>query len=285
MSGPALTILLPEQADAALADAVQLRFGAAAEAMVTLLGLAAPSLVVTRQGSEAVLLAGPSRHVLEAPATPRAIASAALHALHRDQWEVLMAPALAARGIAARWWLRHAARRGLTVDDLAALARDDASEDRIAWHLADTYRPTITLMAGRDAHATLSDAAVRLAAATEAAALAGLPIPIPGEPVADPRVEDDEVVVMIGALRSPGFLPQGIGSVLGGLAPALVDPALATALLTEEARIPRRLATLALGEPGPVAVARAMLRALEIAPWPLDLVTVVEAAVGLAPPQ
>ncbi|WP_291297129.1 hypothetical protein [Elioraea sp.] len=284
-SGAALTILLPEDAHDSWAAIIRAIVGSAAEAMTEGLGLPPPSLVVTRQGSEVVLLAGPSRHVLHAAPTPEAIAEAALHALSLDHWEVLLAPALAARGIGARWWLRHAARRGLTIDELADLARNDASEDEIAWRLADTYRPTITLMAGRDARAALSDADVRRGAAMQAAALTGLPIPFPGEPVADPLIEDQAAVVMIGALRGPALSPTGIGTVLAALAPALVDPALAVALMTDEARIPRRLGTLALAAPGPVAVARAMLGAFESALWPIDLVAVVEAEAGLAARQ
>jgi hypothetical protein len=285
MSGAALTILLPDGTDTASVEILRARVGDGARAMTEGLGLPPPSLVVTRQGSEAVLLAAAGRHPLDAGGTAQGMAAVALHALYADHWSVLMAPALAARGVAATRWLRHAARRGLAVDELVALAEAGVTEEGIAWRLADLHPPALTLLAGREAIAALADEAFRKAAAMEAATQAGMPIPIPGGPVADPDARDPEVVVMIGGLRSPGLPPSGIGSMLGLLAPALVDPAFVTALLLDEARIPRRLGTLALAAPGPVAVAEALLRALETAPWPIDLQAVVEAAAGLAPPQ
>lgn len=283
--GAALTILLPEASDPAWVDVVRARVGGGAEAMAASLGLAPPSLVVTRQGSEAVLLAGPVRQPLGAAGVPMTLAVAAIETLSINAWQALIAPALAARGVGAQRWLRHAARRGLTVDELAALVRDDAPEELIAWRLADAHPPTFTLMAGRHAMATLADAEFRRAAAMEAATHAGLPIPIPGEPVPDPLLDDDQAVLMIGALRRPILPPAGLGRLLALLAPSLVDPALAVALLTDEARIPRRLGTLALASPGPVAVAEAMLRAMELAPWPIDLQAVVETASGIGTPQ
>jgi hypothetical protein len=279
----ALIILLPERVDTVWVTIVRERVAAGAAALAEPLGLMPPSVVVTRQGSEAVLLAGAARHPLHVTPTPVAIATAALHVLFVERWSVLMAPALAARGIGAGRWLSHAARRGLTCDALAHLARDDAAEEMIAWRLADAHPPAIGLMAGQAAQGPVSEEGFRRAVAQAAADGIGLPVPIPGAAAPDPLLDDDEVVVTIGALRCPVVRQGGIATILGLIAPALIDPALAIAVLTDEARIPPRLGALALARGGPVAVAEALLRAVELAPRPVDAVAVVERAAGLVP--
>lgn len=288
---PALALILPATCPSRWADAVEERVHLSLRDLCRALGLATPALPVTRGGGTALLRAAGTRHEapegLGAAETARHLAAA----LAPFSWRALLAPALAAQGIPATWWLAHAARRGLTLRELAALAADGANDDTIAWRLADRHPPLLALRAGEQARAALVDEAVRHAAARDAAAWTGLPIPLPPQPGVDPSLGPGAAGFRIGALPLPDFAERedvGWRPVLAfqlcGMAGALVDPALALALVTDEQRVRRRHAERALARAGAVAIARRIAEAADGLAGIVDLDALVDEEAGLSLP-
>jgi hypothetical protein len=171
-----------------------------------------------------------------------------------------------------------------------ALAVDAADEETIAWRLADRHPPRLTLRAGAEALAILGDDALRARAAQDAAFWSGLPIPIPPAPVADAMLGPGEAALSLGVLPMPGFAREADGAwraplakALRHAAPALVDPALALAMVTDEGRIPRRHGALALARTGAAGIARSIAAVIEDAFGMVDMAAIVDEAAGIAP--
>ncbi len=267
---PALALILPATCPARWAAAVEARVHLSLRDLCRALGLATPALPVTRGGGTALLRAAGTRHEapegLGAAETARHLAAA----LAPFSWRALLAPGLAAQGVPATWWQAHAARRGRTHRALA---------------------PLLALRAGEQARAALGDEAVRHAAARDAAAWTGLPIPLPPQPGVDPSLGPGAAGFRIGALPLPDFAERedvGWRPVLAfqlcGMAGALVDPALALALVTDEQRVRRRHAERALARAGAVAIARRIAEAADGLAGIVDLHALVDEEAGLSLP-
>lgn len=285
-----ITLTLPAGRGAAWTAEVRERFGLSLRRLCRALAAPVPDLAVAEEG-EAVRLGARGTELtvhggLGAEATARRLGDlAGLLA-----WPAILAPALAARGVGETWWLVHAARRGLTLAELAALAEGGADDETIAWRLADRHPPALALGAGAEALPLLADDTLRTRAAQDAAFWCGLPIPVPPPPVHDAALGPGEAALCLGGLPLPAFAWEAeggwrapLGKALRHAAPALVDTALALAMVTDEARIPRRHAALALARTGPVAIARRMAEASEDPFGMVDLAALVDEAAGIAP--
>jgi hypothetical protein len=117
-----------------------------------------------------------------------------------------------------------------------------------------------------------------------------LPVPKPPPPLHDPALGPDEATLALGALPLPAFAWEAQGGwrsslaqALRAAAPALIDPALALALITDEARIPRRHAAAALARSGAVPIAQRMVEAAADPLAVVDLAAIVNAAAGIPP--
>jgi hypothetical protein len=288
MSGLSLT--LPEGRDRAWTEEVLARFDLSLRRLARALDAPVPEAPVTTEGDVVVLAAGGTEVRLMETHGTDALARRLGDTLSRVAWPAILAPALAARGVAESWWLRHAALRGLTLGELTALAVDAADEETIAWRLADRHPPRLTLRAGAEALAILGDDALRARAAQDAAFWSGLPIPIPPAPVADAMRGQGEAALSLGVLPMPGFAREADGAwraplakALRHAAPALVDPALALAMVTDEGRIPRRHGALALARTGAAGIARSIAAVIEDAFGMVDMAAIVDEAAGIAP--
>lgn len=284
-----LSLALPAEAPEAWADAAAERFRLRLSRLAHDLGVSAPPLSVVRaRTAPAVSFGGTPLGPPRGPAG--AMAEQVLAALPGVlAWPALLAPALAAQGFAETWWLRHAARRGLGLQDLLSLSAG-ADEEALAWRLAERHPPLLVVRAGRSAAKALADADLRERAARDSASWSGLPIPLPPPPEQDPFLAPDEAALSLGALGFAPFRADGaggwraaLGQALWDIAPVLVDPALVLALLTDEARLSRRHATLALSRTGAVAIARRIAEASEESEDPVDLAAIVDDAAGLSP--
>lgn len=290
MSG--ITLTVPADRGATWTNTVVEQLDLSLRRLSRALAAPLPTLAVAEERGAVVLAAGDVR-LAQSPGIP----PATIGRLLGDQvsliaWPGIVAPALAARGVGETWWLRHAALRGLTIDELAALAAGGADDDTIAWRLADRHPPLVTLRAGTEARATLEDQELRAQAARDAAFWSGLPVPIPASPLHDAALGPGEARLALGALPQPGFAWEAEGGwrsplarALRHAAPALVDPALALALITDEARIPRRHAAVALARSGVVAIARCIADAAGTISRPVDLAAIIDDAAGIAPGQ
>jgi hypothetical protein len=288
MSGLSLT--LPEGRDRAWTEEVLARFDLSLRRLARALDAPVPEASITTEGDVVVLAAGGTEvRIMETRGTD-ALARRIGDTLSLVAGPAFLAPALAARGVAESWWLRHAALRGLTLGELTALAADAADDETIAWRLADRHPPRLTLRAGAEALAILGDDALRARAAQDAAFWSGLPIPIPPAPVADAMLGPGEAALSLGVLPMPGFSWSAEGgwrpplaNALRMAAPALVDPALALALLTDEARITRRHAQAAMARDGVVAIAQRLATAAGDLFGMVDVGAIVDEAAGIAP--
>jgi hypothetical protein len=285
-----LALSLPPGRGAAWSAQVSDRFGLSLRLLCRALGAPVPSLEVVEEGEEVLLIVAGTRHAVYGGTTAEEIARRLADRLCLLAWPAVLAPALAARGVGETGWLRHAAWRGLTVDALARLAEGGADDETIAWRLADRHPPVVTLRAGAAAIGALGDETLRERAAQDAAAWCGLPVPKPPPPLHDAALGPDEAAVVLGALPLPSFAwdAQGgwrssLAQALRAAAPALIDPALALALLTDEARVPRRHAAAALARTGAVSIARRMVEAAADPIAIIDLGAIVNAAAGIAP--
>jgi hypothetical protein len=267
------------------------RFGLSLHRLCRALAAPQPSLTVLEEGDAVALVVDGARIALPEGMTAGAIARRLEDLSSVLAWPAILAPALAARGVGATWWLHHAALRGLTLDSLADLAEGGADDETIAWRLADRHPPVLTLRAGAQAMAPLADRELRARAAQDAAYWCGLPVPIPAPPVHDAALGPDEARLALGVLPPPSFAWEADGGwraplakALRHAAPALVDPALALALMTDEARVSRRSAAAALARTGAVVIAQRMAEAVSDPSGMVDLATIVDVAAGIAPP-
>ena len=281
MSRTEITLTLPEGTQAGwherFTDRLTLRLGE----ILDDLGRDPPLLMHRTDDLTGQLSIGQQVVPISYHADPIRAAEAAFARLHGLRWPVVIAPALAARGVAQGWWLRHAARRGLAIDDIQSLGKGAADDEAVAWRLAERHPLDLHVFAGRDARAVLHDATERKAEAMRAAAMTGLPILIPDDPKPDAALDADQARLRIGALRGPGFAAADLSGALIAEAPAMIDPAVVIALLTDETRLTRRLATLALARTGAPRFAQMMVVLTEQKHAVADIAALAEAAAGL----
>ncbi len=248
-------------------------------------GLPPLDITTLREGDEAAIVVGDSRRSLAGDAAVMPTQAAYVARFATVMWRALLAPALAGHGVTPGWWLRHAARRGHALDALARLARGGASDEIVALRLAELPMPVPALAGGDQAIVALSDTASRRQAAQAASEDTGLPVVIPTAPEWDAGCHQNELALLLGAWHGPGFAPDALAGELARLAPAFVDPASLVAMLTDEARFPRRLAALALAELGPVPLARRVVEFADSGAGRVNLRAMVEAALGVTPAQ
>ncbi len=286
----ALTLSLPPARGAAWSAQVSERFGLSLRQLCRALGAPVPALEVIAAGEEVLLIVAGTRHAVHGGVTAEEVARRLSDRLGLLAWPAVLAPALAVRGVGETAWLRHAAWRGVTVDALAQLAEGGADDETIAWRLADRHPPVLTLRAGARAIELLDDETLRERAAQDAATWSALPVPKPPPPLHDPALGPDEATLALGALPLPAFAWEAQGGwrsslaqALRAAAPALIDPALALALITDEARIPRRHAAAALARSGAVPIAQRMVEAAADPLAVVDLAAIVNAAAGIPP--
>ncbi|MCU0983946.1 MAG: hypothetical protein MUC89_03250 [Acetobacteraceae bacterium] len=289
MSG--ITLTLPAGRGAAWSGQVVERFVLSLRLLCRALEAPEPAFTVTEQGEEVALATDGVRLPLPPGLAAEAVARRLDDRIGLIAWPAILAPALAARGVGETWWLRHAALRGLTVGDLAALAAGGADDETIAWRLADRFPPVLSLRAGERTAAAFGDASLRDGAAQQAASWCGLPVPKLPAPLRDAALGPDEAALALGALTLPAFAigdwddPRAsLATALQQAAPALVDPALALALVTDEARVSRRHAAAALARTGAITIARRIAEAATDMFGMVDLAAIVDEAAGIAPP-
>lgn len=278
-----VVLVMPEAVASAEADAVCDSAAAEITALVSGYGLEPVEITHLREGAEAAIVVGDSRRAFSHGVVVGAEAYRAGFA--GLLWPALLAPALAARGITPGWWLRHAARSGLRLDELAALGRGNPADDVIALRLADRPVPELALLCGADARTPLAEAGVRRAAAQSAAERTGLPVIVPSPPAWDPERHNEEAMLVLGAWRTAPFAPAELDDALVRLAPATLHPGAVLAMLVDAGRIPRHVAARAIAEVGPVALARWMIESVDSDVSEADLRAIAEAALGIAPAQ
>lgn len=284
MTGPAVTLRLPAWRDRTWADALIEAFKPAARRLAERAGFDELKLDVLYADDRPALLLGEKGCLLQDGDRPLSLAASMEAVLEEQVWPAWLAPALAARGVRTDGtWLPQAAARGLTLEDLEALAADGADEERIAWHLADRFPPRLSLLTRPDPPPLLSEEAARRAAAERAAALSGLPVPVPPGPVPDLAVSGSGLALEIGIRRVAFSEAEMLDWILFSSASSFVDPGLVVALCTDEQRIPRRLAVRALaGVERPVRIAERIIAEHVGRAWPVDLVAILEEVTGLA---
>lgn len=288
VSGFSLT--LPDAADEAWASQVVERFHLSVRRLCHALDAPLPAITIAREGEEVALVVD-GRRIASSPAVAADAAARRLEDLAGMlAWPAILAPTLAARGVEKSWWLRHAALRGLTLSELAGLAEASATDEAIAWRLADRFPPVLSLRAGERAAAAFANTGLREQAARQAAAWCGLPVPKPPAPLRDAALGPDEAAISLGVLALLTFsvsdwddLRSTLAASLRQAVPALVDPALALALVTDERRISRRHAAAALARGGAVTIARRIAEAAGDVFGMVDLAAIVDAAAGLSP--
>lgn len=284
MTRPTVTLRLPSRRGGAWCESLLDTFAPAAARLAGRLGLAEPLVVSLPTEGEPALSVGGRTAVLPDHDDPLRLALAFAAMLEHQAYAALLAPALAARGIdPRRFWLRHAALRGLGLEALAGLADGGAAEETIAWRLAERAPPELALMVSPEAPQEGADAASLRAAAERAAGWSGLPIPVPGRRPHDPALEAGGSVLAVGARRLPLDALSELDGALLMLAGAMVDPGLVIGLCLEAQRLPRRLAVRALAGGGAVRLAGAVIRDHRDRRWPIDLVALAEQVAGLAP--
>ncbi len=176
MSG--ITLTVPADRGATWTNTVVEQLDLSLRRLSRALAAPLPTLTVAEERGAVVLAAGDVR-LAQSPGIPPATNGRLLgDQVSLIAWPGIVAPALAARGVGETWWLRHAALRGLTVDDLAALAAGGADDETIAWRLADRHPPLVTLRTGTETRPLLEDQELRAFAARDAAYWSGLPVPM-----------------------------------------------------------------------------------------------------------
>lgn len=293
MTTPSLTVLLPEDHPEAWADELLEQLRPALARLADRCCVDPPILAVKRNGDHFVLLTGESRYDLPLEPSPALLADSFSYFLNDHLWETIHAPAFFARGgsMPNSFWIRHGADRGLTFEELSALAALGSDDNRLAWHLADRPAPRPLLHNRPNVLSTLTASELRRGVAERVARWSGLPIPIPAAPTTHLSVSGEEEVLALGVRWSPIHTVEELERALLLRAGCFIDPALVLALCTDQRHIGRRLAVRAMQGDTPVRIAERLITQHQRfaaclihqppIPSPIDIALTIEEELGL----